>query len=56
MPPVRKLNRNEKLMIALIIVLAIGVILRWGFIKKEVSDSFKERFAPDKHETEIIID
>lgn len=44
-------TKQEKWMIAIILMLIIGVILRWGFIKKEAGDAFKSRiehFKPDE--------
>ena len=36
-------TRQEKWMLALIAVLLIGVVVRWGFIKKEAGDAFRHR-------------
>lgn len=36
-------SKQEKWMLALIAVLLVGVVVRWGFIKKEAGDAIKSR-------------
>ncbi len=36
-------TRQEKWMLAIVIVLLIGVIVRWNFFKKEAGDAFRHR-------------
>jgi hypothetical protein len=36
-------SRQEKWMIVLILVLLIGVIVRWGYIRSEAGEAFKQR-------------
>lgn len=40
----KKLSTQEKWMIALVVVLIIGIIVRWSWISGEVRESWKERF------------
>jgi hypothetical protein len=36
-------SRQEKWMIAIIVMLLVGVILRWGYVKSEAGEAFKQR-------------
>lgn len=36
-------SRQEKWMLALIVVLLVGVIVRWGFIREEAGKAFQDR-------------
>lgn len=36
-------TRQEKWMIAVIVMLLIGIALRWGFIKKEAGEAVRDR-------------
>ena len=46
----KSLSRREKIMLLLIIMLLIGIALRWGYISRRASDAIQERieyFHPD---------
>jgi hypothetical protein len=49
----KQLSLNIKLLIALVIILIIGIILRWNYIKHEATRSFNF-FKHDKDTTEIV--
>lgn len=42
---------NIRLMIALIIMLLIGIIVRWAYIRKELSDTVN-RYLPETEQTD----
>lgn len=35
---------NEKLMYSLVVVLIIGIVTRWGYVTKEISEGFSQYF------------
>ncbi|MFI3298541.1 MAG: DUF5106 domain-containing protein [Rikenellaceae bacterium] len=37
---------NEKMMYSLLLLFTVGIIIRWDFISKEVSEAFSDMFAP----------
>lgn len=41
----KNLKTPEKVMVGLIIMLLIGVVLRWQYIKSEGGESIKNRFV-----------
>ncbi len=43
----KNLSGQEKGMVLIIIMLLIGVMLRWGFIKKEAGESVRGMFRAD---------
>jgi len=46
-------SRPEKWMIVIIVMLIIGIILRWEFVSKEAGDAFKSRFEKDRTEQQV---
>jgi hypothetical protein len=36
-------SRQEKWMIAIIVMLLIGVVVRWGYVKREAGEAFRQR-------------
>ena len=48
----KKWSTQEKIMLVIIIMLAIGIAIRWGFVKKEVSDTVSGYFGSDSTRTE----
>lgn len=36
-------TKHEKWMLAMIVVLIIGIVVRWGFIRSEAGEAFKSR-------------
>lgn len=43
----KKLNKSEKVMVVIIIMLIIGIITRWGYVKEEASESVMHYFRSD---------
>ena len=46
--PVPRHKMTVRLMIALIIMLLIGILTRWEYIKKEASESVKRYFTTEQ--------
>lgn len=51
---IKERSRYEKWLLAFIVVLLIGIAMRWGFIKKEAGDAIRHRIeqirSPEKPE------
>lgn len=43
----RDYNITEKVMVGLILMLLIGIVTRWGYIRKEASDAVGRYFKVD---------
>lgn len=41
----KKLTLNEKLMYGLVVVLAVGIVLRWGSLSGEMAAAFRRIFT-----------
>lgn len=49
----RERSTQEKLMLALAVLLLVGIIVRWAWVKDEVTEAVRERFtAPAPASTE----
>jgi hypothetical protein len=49
-------SMQERLMMALIVVLLIGVAVRWAWVSSEVASAFRERFAAPAEQTDSLPD
>ena len=43
----KRLSGTEKGMFIFIILLVIGIIMRWGYVSSQVAGAWKDRFTPD---------
>lgn len=50
----RNMKRQEKVMLLFIVLLIVAIITRWGYIKGELAESFRHRFAPRERTEESI--
>jgi predicted negative regulator of RcsB-dependent stress response len=39
----KKRTPHEKLLLALIVILLVGIVVRWTWVKKEAGDAFRHR-------------
>ncbi len=47
-------STREKWMLGLIVVLLIGIAVRWAWVKKEAADAFRERFTAPTEQTDSL--
>jgi DNA-binding transcriptional regulator of glucitol operon len=45
----KSLNRQAKIMLLVIVLLAVCVVTRWQWVKSEVGDALKSRFEQAEH-------
>ena len=50
----KKISNREKIMIALIVMLVIGIILRWAYIQTTLGKAIKERFIPPTEQVDSL--
>ncbi len=50
----KKRSTQEKWMLALIVMLLIGIVVRWAWIKKEAGEAFRERFTAPTEQTDSL--